>query len=156
MTRSLSLLSTVVLTVFLIVGCGHSKTPAEASKTFGTQPNLTESVDIATLNAEPANYINKDVLVVGKIVNMCRHSGCWVEIQASDTASIICRSLDESVHFTTDCLGKSVRLQGKLMYDPNAPGEVEKAHEGEAPHACPAPKVLVSLSGAEVSLATSK
>jgi hypothetical protein len=62
--------------------------------------------------------------------------------------------LDESVHFTTDCLGRQVALQGKLMYDPKAPGAVEKAHAGEAAHTCPMPKVLMSVEGATVDLAT--
>jgi hypothetical protein len=126
---------------------------APQAKTFGKAPTLTESVAISKLNSTPADYVDKNVLVTGKIVDMCRHSGCWVEIEAADSSRIICKSLDESVHFTTDCIGKQVALQGKLMFDGKAPGAVEKKHEGEAAHSCPAPKVLVSIEGASVNMA---
>jgi hypothetical protein len=122
-------------------------------KTFGKAPTLSQTVAITRLNSQPSEYVNQAVLVTGRIVDMCRHSGCWVEVEAPDSSRIICKSLDESVHFTTDCLGKQVAVQGKLMYDPRAPGAVQKSGAGEA-HACPAPRVLVSIEGATVDLAT--
>ena len=125
---------------------------APQTKTFGKTPRLTESVAISKLNTAPEELVNKKVLLTGKIVDMCRHSGCWVEIEAADSSRIICKSLDESIHFTTDCIGKEVSLQGKLMYDGKAPG-AEKKGEGEAAHSCPAPKVLVSIEGATVNMA---
>jgi len=122
------------------------------TKTFGKAPTLTESVAISKLNTAPAELVNKPVLVTGKVVDMCRHSGCWVAIEAADSSRIICKSMDESVHFTTDCIGKEVSLQGKLLVDRKAPGSVEKKHEGEAAHSCPAPQVLVSIEGATVNM----
>jgi hypothetical protein len=129
---------------------------AAKSKIFGKTPTLTEPVAIATLNIAPADLVNKSVLVTGKITAMCLHSGCWVEIESPDSSRIICKSLDESIHFTKECLGKSVALQGTLMYDGKAPGDVEKAHAGETAHSCPAPKVLVSIEGATVNLAATE
>ncbi|MDD5087218.1 MAG: hypothetical protein PHI18_00265 [bacterium] len=137
----------------LMAGCGSNSKQA-ATKVFGTQPTLTQTVPITTLNAEPASYVNQDVLVAGEVVAMCMHQGCWVEVRGENGASIVCRSLDESIHFSPDCMNKKIHCQGKLIYDPNSPGFKEKQHEGEEPHLCPAPKVLVSLEGAVVDLAT--
>lgn len=134
----------------------NAETPEPASLTFGKAPSLTESADIAAMTAKPETFVDKTVLVQGKIVDMCRHKGCWVEVQSADSATILCKSLDESINFTPNCLGQMVSLQGKLMYDPKAPGAVQKQHEGEAAHSCPAPKVLVSIDGAVVDMATAK
>jgi hypothetical protein len=143
----------ISLVVLAVAVCAADSTMVIV-KTFGKSPTLTDSVTIAALNSQPGEYVNHTVLVKGKIVDMCRHSGCWVEVEAADSSRIICKSLNESVHFTPDCLGRQVALQGKLIYDPRAPGAVvEKAHAGETAHACPAPKVLVSIEGATVDLA---
>ena len=125
------------------------------TKTFGKSPTLTEATAIAKLNGDPQTYVNKNVLVAGTIVDMCRHKGCWLEIMNPDSSRIICKSLDESVTFTKDCLGKQIALQGKLMFDPRAKNTVEtKKEAGDAVgHACPSPKVLVSIEGAHVMFA---
>jgi hypothetical protein len=126
---------------------------AEATtKTFGKPVTLKESNLISKLNTEPDSFKDKPVMVTGKIVDMCAHSGCWVEVLAPDSSRIICKSMDESVHFTKDCLGQIVQVQGKLMFDAKAKNATEvKKHEGEGEaHACPAPKVMVSLEGAAV------
>jgi hypothetical protein len=93
--------------------------------------------------------------VTGTVVDMCRHKGCWVEIMNPDSSHIICKSLDESVVFSKDCLGQQIALQGKLIFDAKAKNTVEaKKEAADAPaHACPAPKVLVSIEGANVTFA---
>jgi hypothetical protein len=131
----------------LLLSCTAKKSQ---TRVFGTEPTLKEAVTIATLNTEPAKFVDHDVLVAGRVANMCMHMGCWVEIEQADKSTIICKSLDESVLFSKDCLGKEIVLQGTLMYDPDAPGEVQEQKEGEAPHACPAPQVLVAIKGARV------
>ena len=136
----------------LTTGCG--KTQPATTRILGSTPTMTQATSIATLTTEPANYVNKDVLVSGEVVAMCMHQGCWVEVKGEGGQSILCRSLDESIHFSPDCMGKKIQCQGKLIYDPNSPGFEEEQHEGEAAHLCPAPTVLVSLEGAVVDLAT--
>lgn len=122
-------------------------------KMFGKDMTMEEATSITSINTQPADFADQDVLVTGKVVGMCMHSGCWVMIEAEDKAQILCRSLDESIHFTPNVMERPIRLQGKLMYDKNAPGMEMKAHEGEEPHACPNPQVMVSVAGAVVDLA---
>ena len=147
MKKLLSILTLIVAVA--LSGCSAHNSGSKV-KVFGTEPTIAESVSIASLNSEPAKFKDQDVLVTGKVIGMCMHSGCWVEIEQADKSTVICKSTDESVHFTPDVMGKNIELQGTLMWDENAPGEVEKEHEGEAPHACPAPKVMVSVKGARV------
>ena len=123
------------------------------SKTYGKAPTLSEPTGIAVVQAEPTKYIDQTVLVIGKIVDVCKGAGCWVEVEAADSSRIICKSLDESVLFPKDVVGKTISLQGKVKYDGKAPGMVMEKHEGGEAHACPQPKVLISIEGATVASA---
>lgn len=124
------------------------------TKTFGKEPTLTEPTAISALSKEPGKYADQTVLLTGKIVGMCMESGCWVRLLSPDSSTVICKSLDESIHFSKNCLGQQARIQGKVMYDKKAPDKDEmKSENGGPAHACPAPKLLVSLEGGIVEFA---
>ena len=137
-----------ILVVVICVGAGYAETK------YGKDLTLEETTDIATVNKKPTEFADQDLVVTGKVVDMCRHRGCWVMLEADDEvkAQILCRSLDESVQFPVSVMGQLMTLQGKLLYDKEAPGEVWKSHEGEEPHACPNPQVMVSIHGATVDV----
>jgi len=138
----------LALTALFAVSCACG---AKNMQTFGEEPTLKKASNITELNANPANYVDHDVLISGTVVDMCKHAGCWVEIEQKDKSRILCKSLGDVVTFPQETLGKTISLQGTLMYDPNAPGAVEEKHEGDAEsHACPAPQIMVSIKGATV------
>lgn len=124
-----------------------------ATKVYGKAPTVTEVTAISALQAEPTKYTDQTVLLSGKIVDVCKGSGCWVEVEAADSSRIICKSLDESVLFPKDVVGRTIQVQGKVMFDAKAPGMKMAKHEGGEAHACPAPKVLLSIEGATVASA---
>jgi hypothetical protein len=138
-----------------LVLCLSVSSSFAVDKNFGAAVTLEEATPIASINENPADFADQDVLVAGKVVGMCMHSGCWVMIE-SGKDQILCRSLDESIHFSTDVMEQPITLQGKLLFDKDAPGSVEKTHEGEEPHACPNPQVMVSIVGAVVKVADSE
>lgn len=138
----------LALTALFAVSCACG---SKACKSFGEEPTLKQASNITELNANPANYVDKDVLVSGTVVDICKHRGCWVEIEQKDKSRILCKSMGDVVTFPQEALGKEISLQGTLMYDPNAVGAVEEKHEGDAEsHACPAPAIMVSIKGATV------
>ncbi|MBK6765184.1 MAG: DUF4920 domain-containing protein [bacterium] len=138
----------LAITALFAISCACG---SKACRTFGEEPSLQKPAKIAELNADPAKYVDQDVLVSGTVVDMCKHAGCWVEIEQKDKSRILCKSIGDVVTFPQETLGKEITLQGTLMYDPNAPGAVEEKHEGEAEgHACPAPVIMVSIKGATV------
>lgn len=136
----------VALIALFVVSC----TCGKQMSTFGEEPSLTKPAKISELNANPAAYVDQDVLVSGTVVDICKHAGCWVEIEQKDHSKILCKSIGDVVTFPQDALGKQIELQGTLMYDPNAPGAVEEKHEDGEAHACPAPAIMVSIKGARV------
>jgi len=145
--KTKKLLALLIVALF-VVSCACCR---KEVSTFGEEPTLKKSANITELNANPANYVDKDVLVSGTVVDMCKHAGCWVEIEQKDKSRILCKSMGDVVTFPQETLGKEITLQGTLMYDPNAPGAVEGKHEGsEEGHACPAPAIMVSIKGATV------
>ena len=143
-----------ILMIAMILCAGNTLTAAEIQ--YGKAVTTNESNSISTINEKPADFSDKPVLVSGKVISMCMHQGCWVMVEADNKAQILCRSVDESIKFPTTTLNQKIRVQGKLLYDKNAPGEVMKAHEGEEAHACPNPQVMVSIEGAVVELADAR
>ena len=137
----------VMIAALFAVSCACS---SKHMSTFGEEPTLSKPANIAELNADPASYVDHDVLISGTVVDICKHAGCWVEIEQKDHSKILCKSMGDVVTFPQDALGKHIELQGTLMYDPNAPGAVEEKHEDGEAHACPAPPIIVSIKGARV------
>jgi hypothetical protein len=132
-----------VLTSFCFAGDGSN------TNVYGQRLTVKRATAIKSITADPEKYVGKKVLVSGKVARVCKGRGCWVEVANPDGDSIICKSLDESVMVPTDCEGRFIQVQGKVKIDKQASGKFEmKKHEGLAEHACPAPKVLVSLDGA--------
>jgi hypothetical protein len=132
---------------------GFAADATPAPKTFGKAITLKEATPISKINAEPTKYADQNVLVAGKVISVCQGMGCWVELE-TDSARIICKSMDESIHFPKDCAGSIVQVQGKVLYDVKASGKAEmKSEEGMKPHACPAPKVKISIDGATLQMA---
>ena len=141
----------VLLSVLALAILAASSLADIKAKTFGKEPKSKKEISISALQAKPAKFKNKTVLLSGIITDVCKHRGCWLEIQQSDGAKIICKSMDESILFPPEVVGHSIRLQGKVLYDANASGAVQKEEEGGVAHACPAPQVLVSIDGATVA-----
>ncbi len=112
------------VTILVIIAlCAGLASAEPVTKTFGTAPTLTAATAISKLNSEPQTFVDKDVLVTGKVVNMCQHKGCWLEIEAADSSRILCKSFGDKVTFSKDVLGQMIQLQGKLVIDKPKPAE---------------------------------
>jgi hypothetical protein len=144
-------------TVLVIVAlCAGFAFAAPVTKTFGKAPSLTEATAISKLNSEPQTFVDKDVLVTGKVVNMCQEKGCWVEIEAADSSRILCKSFGDKVTFSKDVMGQTIQLQGKLVMDkPKAMDEMVemKAEAKEAKAEEKAPKAEVKDAKVEAKTA---
>jgi len=56
---------------------------ADNWKTFGKGTSLSETTKISSILAQPEQFIGKTVLVEGRVVDVCKKRGCWMEL-ASD------------------------------------------------------------------------
>jgi hypothetical protein len=146
------IMSRVLYACLMLVVCaslsfaeGQAKPP---KTTFGKKITVKEVTSLKTIKADADKMVGKPVLVSGKVVNVCKGKGCWVEIMNPDSETIICKSLDESVTVPKDCEGRMIEVQGKVKLDKKASGKAEMKKEGEGEaHACPAPKMFVTMEG---------
>jgi hypothetical protein len=131
---------------------------------FGAKIKVKKVTDIAALAKDPALFAGKKVRIEGAVKDVCQGRGCWCEVE-SNGASIIARSLDESVLLPKDCKGWSIVVQGVLKpLPPKAKAEAEVQAAAGAPgpalragapggsgHACPAPQWVLATQGVELT-----
>lgn len=89
--------------------------------TFGHEVADATPVAIASLNTEPASYAGKVVAIEGKVASVCKHMGCWVEVQGADGEKILVSSVEHDVLIPKNCEGKPITVQGTFIE--NAPDE---------------------------------
>jgi hypothetical protein len=142
----------LMATVAFVVSFAFAADAPAAAPAADKAPAVAVATPIAKIVAEPTAYADKDVVVAGKVLKVCKGAGCWVELEGADKGTIICKSMDETILFPKDCEGKTVEVHGKLHYDAKASGEPNMVShkEGEAAHACPAPKAMVAITSAKL------
>jgi hypothetical protein len=116
---------------------------------FGAPITVKKALPVAKLEKKPARFNGKTVKVEGTVRGVCQGQGCWIEIEAADGATILAKSLDESVLVPKDCQGWQVIVQG-VVTRLAAKGHEEHAHAhaeiGEG-HSCPAPSYVLATQG---------
>ena len=103
----------LAITVLLVSSCGN--------KTGSDKP---VKVEFAALVENPANYIDKNIKVEGKVVMVCPHSGKEMFIVGKDPAIMLkIASGENSPKFPTELMGSTISIEGRL----------ERANSAETP-----------------------
>jgi hypothetical protein len=103
----------LAITVLLVSSCGN--------KTGSDKP---VKVEFAALVENPANYIDKNIKVEGKVVMVCPHSGKEMFIVGKDPAIMLkIASGENSPKFPTELMGSTISVEGRL----------ERANSAETP-----------------------
>ncbi|MEO0284372.1 MAG: DUF4920 domain-containing protein [candidate division WOR-3 bacterium] len=106
-----------------------------------------EKIGIGNLTQKPEKYINKEVLVQGKIVDVCQDSGCWVLIEENKN-KILAKSIDHKITFPKDSKGKIVEVRGILRGKIKSCCDIkEQEKEG---HKCPTPEYFIEIKQAKI------
>ena len=82
-----------------------------------------ERVSIEALNASPADYADRKVVVSGSVARVCQARGCWVEVSDADGASMMASSFDHGVLLPNNCEAMPIELVGTMYADPVEEGE---------------------------------
>lgn len=87
----------------------------DEGKIYGDGVNLDSISKISEILAKPDNYLGKKVLVEGRIVDVCKKRGCWMEI-ASDKEfeTIRIKVNDGEIVFPLKAKGKLAKVEGIL------------------------------------------
>ncbi len=66
---------------------------------------------IATVLADAQKYVGKTVVVEGKVDEVCKMKGCWMDLSA-DQSKIRIKVNDDEIVFPQDAKGKTARAEG--------------------------------------------
>lgn len=106
--RTLSYFLVLIVTIlsFTVVKAGDGKI-------FGKGISLSDTTKISTILEKPDQFVGKTVLVKGRIVDVCKKRGCWIEI-ASDKEfqTIRFKVKDGEIVFPVSERGKMALVEG--------------------------------------------
>jgi hypothetical protein len=87
-----------------------------AEEKYGKEITIKEITPLSNLLAHPEKYINKTILIEGKIIDVCSEKGCWIDIAGeSENQKIKVKVEDGVIVFPQDSKGKTVLIQGILI-----------------------------------------
>ncbi len=110
---------------------GAAKQVSEITWThFGTEPTLTASVKVKDFLNAPAQYVGKEVLVEGTVVDVCQKAGCWM-VMSDGGRQLRVTMKDHNFAVDKDGAGSWARVQGLVQEIPLDP-ETTAHFEGES------------------------
>ena len=82
---------------------------------YGIEISLMVQNKISSLLKMPDQYLGKDILVSGKITEVCPMRGCWIDIKdVNSDKHIRIKVTDGQIVFPLSAKGKYVDVQGKF------------------------------------------
>lgn len=105
---------TLALTVSTAVGLNVN---AEEQENFGAPIGDSPQLDLATIIDDPSSFIEKQIIVEGKVVQVCQKKGCWLELATTtdDGSSMQVRFEDYAFFVPMDSSGQHAKLEGKVV-----------------------------------------
>lgn len=139
--------SAVALLALALCACNTNEKATPVSSWEGGAKFERGTVTAVADIGEPMK--DKQVQIEGTVHGVCQGRGCWVEVD-DGKGRMIAKSLDESVLFPKDCVGKKVLVMGIVRYKPAAAcGEGSEGSDSGG-HECPKPEILVEIKGAKL------
>lgn len=97
----------------LLTGLFTLNAIAQQGKLYGKGISLKDTTAISTLLQHPEKYVNKKVLIKGRIVDVCKKRGCWMEIAGDkEFQSIRIKVKDGEIVFPLEARGKIALAEG--------------------------------------------
>jgi len=144
------------LTAVILLVCLSSSALVAGPKTYGKALTLTKTTGIAEILNDPESFKGKRVLVEGRIADVCRMRGCWIQIADSTGAAEIRFKVEDGViEFPRRVKGMQVRAEGIVSVRVLSPDEqVEQGrHEAQEqgrgfnPATIKGPRIVVQIQG---------
>ncbi len=125
-------------------------------KDYGKALTVTKTTSIAEIMNDPESFKGKRVLVEGRIADVCRMRGCWIQIADSTGAAEIRFKVEDGViEFPRSVKGKQVRAEGIVSVRVLTPDqqieqgkhEAQEQGRGFNPVMIKGPKTVVQIQG---------
>tara|TARA_B100000700_G_scaffold35909_1_gene35037 strand:+ start:23 stop:535 length:513 start_codon:yes stop_codon:yes gene_type:complete len=108
--------------ILIIISCSLQETESALLNKknpdgyYGNKIILKEYSSFEDLMSSPDQYLDKDVLISGEIVEVCPMRGCWINVKDNNSDIIIrVKVTDGMIVFPLSSKGKQVDAQGKFL-----------------------------------------
>jgi hypothetical protein len=117
---------TFVIVALIVASCGNKTNKGVSEKTPGNEPAV--NVQFASLIENPGNYIDKNIIVEGKVVHVCPHTGKKMFIVGDNPDLMLYVSADENTpKFPMELLGSKISVEGRIAQAVTAEKPVKEA-----------------------------
>jgi hypothetical protein len=84
-------------------------------KELGAGITLKEKTPVSQILKDPESYLGKKVLVEGKVLDVCQHAGCWMEISGNAPGEKIkVKVKDGEIVFPVEANGHTALVEGEV------------------------------------------
>ena len=82
---------------------------------LGKEITLTEKTNISDILTNPESYLDKTVLVEGKVLDVCHNMGCWMDLSSgTEGEKIKVKVKDGEIVFPVEAIGSKAQVEGKV------------------------------------------
>ena len=82
---------------------------------LGKEITLTEKTNISDILTNPESYLDKTVLVEGKVLDVCHNMGCWMDLSSgTEGEKIKVKVKDGEIVFPVEAIGNNAQVEGKV------------------------------------------
>ena len=111
----------IFLIQVIFIGCFSTPTEQELLNKsnpngfYGQKITLSKKLKINTLILDEEKYLNKDVFITGKIIEVCPMRGCWIKINdKSSDYNLRIKVTDGDIVFPLSSKGRKVVAEGQF------------------------------------------
>jgi hypothetical protein len=102
----------IITIVLLFSGCLFAQTD---DGKYGSEITLKEKTNISDILNSPEEYLDKDVLVEGKVLDVCKMMGCWMELESDvEGEKIKVKVKDGDIIFPVEAKGQTALVEGTV------------------------------------------
>jgi len=108
--RILTYRSFFTILLFFAVYCQENGSDKKVQK-FGAEITLTNPLTLAVVYDSPEKYEGQEILLTGKISQVCQTRGCWMKLSDGERELIV-RFKDYAFFVPKDAAASTVTIQG--------------------------------------------
>ncbi len=121
-----------LLTITGLLFIGLALADGGKNEKFGTGITLKTKIAVEDLLKDPAKFEGKKVVVEGTVVDVCQHSGCWVELAGAEKGqTLFVKAKDGEIVFPKNVVHKTVLVEGVVERMAVKGEEKHESHKGE-------------------------
>lgn len=104
---------------------------------MGQEINKKDKTNISEIMKTPENFVGKNLLIEGKVIDVCTMRGCWMKVSSDKKKeSMLIKVNDGEMVFPIAAKGKNAMIEGelfKVVVDQKESKEMEKdSHDHHA------------------------